>query len=78
MEDYQARGKNADAEYNKSRVKVSKKKSSREVRKVRHNTFGEGTVVEIKNGFIIVDFAKAGRKQLNYKVCMEKGLIEFL
>ena len=78
MDDYRARGKNADAEYNKSRVKVSKKKAGKEVRKVRHKAFGEGKVVEIKNGFIIVDFAKAGRKQLNYQVCLDKGLIDFL
>lgn len=77
MEDYRARGKNADAEYNKSRVKVSKKKVGKEVRKVRHKAFGEGTVAEIKNGFIIVDFTKVGRKQLNYQMCLDKGLIEF-
>ena len=79
MDDYRARGKNADAEYNKSRVKVSKKKAGKtEERKVRHKTFGEGAVVEIKNGFIIVNFEKAGRKQLNYQMCLDKGLIEFL
>lgn len=79
MEDYRARGKNADVEYNKSRVKVTKKKAGKtQIQKVRHKAFGEGTVVEIKNGFIIVDFTKAGRKQLNYQLCLDKGLIEFL
>ena len=48
MDDYRARGKNADAEYNKSHVKVSKKKAGKVERKVRHKAFGEGTVVEIK------------------------------
>jgi hypothetical protein len=33
-------------------------------------------VVERKGEFIIVQFEKAGRKQLNEKVCIEKGLIE--
>ena len=79
MEDYRARGKNADDEYNKSRVRVSKKRAGKaEERKVRHKTFGEGTVIDIKDGFIIANFTKVGRKQLNYKVCQDKGLIEFL
>ena len=49
-----------------------------DARRVRHKAFGEGTVIDIKDGFIIVNFEKAGRKQLNYKLCMDKGLIEFL
>lgn len=44
--------------------------------KARHKKFGEGVVVEKKGGFLIVQFGKAGRKQLNEKVCIEKGLIE--
>ena len=43
---------------------------------VPHKKFGEGVVVEKKGGFLIVQFGKAGRKQLNEKVCIEKGLIE--
>ncbi len=45
-------------------------------RHIRHKKFGEGTIVEKKGGFLIVQFEKAGRKQLNEKVCQEKGLIE--
>lgn len=79
MEDYRARGKNADIEYNKSRVKISKKKVSKlEQRKVRHKIFGEGTVIDIKDGFLIVNFLTEGKKQLNYQICMDKGLIEFI
>ena len=79
MDDYRARGKNADAEYNKGRVIKSQKKISKSgKRKIVHKTFGEGTVVEIKNGFIIVDFGSVGRKQLNYQICLDKRLIEFL
>ena len=71
--DYQ---KNADVEYNaKHGVKAGKAKK---VEKVRHKKFGEGTIVERKDGFLIVQFGKAGRKQLNEKVCLEKGLIEFV
>ena len=70
--DYQ---KNADAEYNaKHGVKPGK---ATKVERIRHKKFGEGVVTERKDGFLIVQFGKAGRKQLNEKVCLEKGLIEF-
>lgn len=73
QEDYQ---KDVDAEYNaKHGVKPGKAKR---VEKVRHKKFGEGTIVERKGGFLIVQFGKAGRKQLNEKVCLDKGLIEFV
>ena len=49
-----------------------------EQRKVRHKIFGEGTVIDIKDGFLIVNFLKEGKKQLNYQICMDKGLIEFI
>ena len=79
MDDYKARGKNVDAEYNKTHIKKSRKSTGKsDIRRVKHKTFGEGTVIDIKDGFIIVNFEKAGRKQLNYKMCMDKGLIEFL
>jgi len=59
-------------------VKKSKKSTSKSVvRRVRHKSFGKRTVVEIKNGFIIVNFDKTGRKQLNYQLCLDKGIIEF-
>ena len=71
-EDYR---KNADAEYNaKHGVKAGKAKK---VESIRHKKFGEGTIVEKKGGFLIVQFEKVGRKQLNEKVCLDKGLIEF-
>ena len=77
MEDYQKNGKNVDAKYNAGhKVKVSKKSPGKSVQKVRHKKFGEGTVVERKGEFIIVNFASVGRKQLNLKVCQDKGLIE--
>ena len=77
MEDYQKNGKNVDVKYNAGhKVKVSKKSPGKSVQEVRHKKFGEGTVVEKKDEFIIVNFSSAGRKQLNLKVCREKGLIE--
>ena len=79
MEDYQKNGQNVDAKYNAGhKVKVSKKSPGKSVQKVRHKKFGEGTVVERKGEFIVVNFASVGRKQLNLKVCQDKGLMEFV
>ena len=50
---------------------------AKKVERIRHQKFGEGVIVERKDGFLIVQFGKAGRKQLNEKVCLDKGLIEF-
>ena len=75
-EDYQKNGKNVDAKYNASHgVKAGKTKK---VEKIRHKKFGEGVVVERKGGFLIVQFKEVGRKQLNYEICVQKGLIEFV
>ena len=66
------------AEYNaKHSVNAGKKSSGKPAQKVRHRKYGEGVIVERKDGFLIVQFGKAGRKQLNEKVCLDKGLIEF-
>lgn len=46
--------------------------------RIRHKKFGEGSVVGRKGEFIIVNFSRVGRKQLNEKMCIEKALIEFL
>ena len=74
QEDYQKNGKNSDAEYNaKHGVKPGKKAVQQWI---RHKKFGEGVVIEKKGGFLIVQFGKVGRKQLNEKVCLDKGLIE--
>lgn len=73
MEDYRKNGKGVDDRYNTGR-KVKGKKVAAE--RIRHKKFGVGAVVERKDGFIVVDFEGAGRKQLNEKVCVEKGLIE--
>ena len=75
MEDYRKNGKNVDAEYS-ARMK-KKKAPGKTVQKVRHKKFGLGTVVEKKGEFIVVQFKNVGRKQLNLKVCQDKGLIEF-
>ena len=75
MEDYRSRGKNVDAVYSAGLKKV-KKSPGNSAQKVRHKKFGLGTVVERKGEFLVVQFEKVGRKQLNLKVCQDKGLIE--
>ena len=75
MEDYKRRGGDVDARYNAGRGRKSKKTA---VERIRHKKFGEGTVVERKGDFIVVSFDIVGRKQLNEKMCREKGLIERL
>ena len=66
------------AEYNaKHSVNDGKKSSGKPAQKVRHRKFGEGIIVKRKDGSLIVQFGKVGRKQLNEKKCLDKGLIEF-
>ena len=72
-EDYRKNGKDIDAKYNAGRKAKGKKVAAQ---RIRHKKFGEGIVVEKKDGFLIVQFDKVGRKQLNEKICVEKGLIE--
>jgi len=57
-------------------VKAGRKGPGKPAQKVRHKKFGEGTVVERKGEFIVVQFENVGRKQLNEKVCLDKGLIK--
>ena len=75
MEDYRKNGKKAEDEYNAGRVRKVKKAFAE---RIRHKKFGLGTVVERKGEFIVVNFDKVGRKQLNFEICVQKGLIEFL
>jgi hypothetical protein len=54
MDDYKVRGKNVDAEYNRTHLKKSRKSTVKsDIRRIKHKTFGEGTVIDIKDGFII-------------------------
>lgn len=78
MDDYRKNGKAREAAYNAEHVKPAKKSPGKSAQKVRHKKFGEGVVVETKGEFIVVNFATAGKKQLNLKVCLDKGLMEFI
>ena len=76
MEDYRKKGKRKRMNKYKTgrRVKAKGKKAAAE--RIRHKKFGLGTVVERKDGFLIVQFDKGGRKKLNFEMCAQKGLIE--
>lgn len=77
MDDHQKNENNIDAKLKVVHEKVVKKRTVKSAQKIRHKKFGEGTVVEKKGGFIIVNFASVGKKQLNLQVCLDNGLIEF-
>ena len=47
-------------------------------KKIKHITYGEGIITGIKGAVIIVSFTSVGDKNLGYKVCTEKKLIEFI
>lgn len=77
MDDYKK--KIVDVMYSSGhKVMDGKKSAGKSVQKVCHKKFGEGIVVEKNSDFLIVQFDKVGRKQLNLKVCQDKGLIEFV
>ena len=77
-DDYRTNGKAKEAAYNAEHVKSAKKSSGKVAQKVRHKKFGEGVVMETKGEFIVVNFSTAGKKQLNLKVCLDKGLFFFV
>lgn len=85
MEDYKARGKNVDKEY---AAMLAAKKSSRRTsstsgsglkgKKIKHKTYGVGTITKYDGTIVTVNFISSGIKTLNYELCMEKSLIEFM
>lgn len=85
MDDYRARGKNVDKEYaaflaTKKGVRKSSggSNSGLKGKKIKHKTYGVGTITRIDGTIITVSFASAGVKTLNYELCLEKGLIDFV
>ena len=84
MADFQANGKNIDADFRKKnhiRVPSRTVKTSSSAmagKRVRHTTNGDGTVVKMQSGMIEIKFDKAGKKTLNYQICMEKDLLTWL
>ena len=85
MDDYRTRGKNVDKEYaalladrKGSRKSSAKKSSGMKGRQVKHVAYGVGTVVKQQDNMLFVAFAGNNIKTLNYSICLEKGLIQFI
>ena len=99
MVDYQANGKNVDAEY--ARQQAAKDKTKSPVPRVvdykvqgpktyenapedivgkslKHKAYGAGKIVSVKGSMMTVSFPTVGEKTLNYEVCTEKHLVEFI
>lgn len=47
-------------------------------KKVKHKTFGVGTITVIEEANIAVQFDKVGLKKMGYELCMQKKLLEFI
>ena len=85
MEDYHTRGGNVDKEYadflatkKNIRKSASKSNSGLKGKKIKHKTYGMGTITKYDGTIITVVFISGGTKSLNYKLCVEKELIEFV
>ena len=81
LEDYKKRGSSVDLEYIKSIEKVPKKSTQSKGpkgRKIRHKTHGVGVVTKLQDGLLYVTFDKNKKMTLNYQMCLDKQLIEFV
>lgn len=47
-------------------------------KKIKHKTFGIGTITGISGASIDVNFEKVGEKKMGYEFCMEKKMLEFI
>ena len=47
-------------------------------KKVKHKSYGEGTITGIVGTIIVVSFPSVGEKKLGYEVCIKNKLIEFV
>lgn len=81
LDDYRRRGMTVDKEYAEY---IKNQKSSRGVgtslkgKKVKHKAFGEGVINKLQGEMLYVTFSNGEKKSFNYKLCKEKGLIEFI
>lgn len=84
MEDYKIRGINVDKEYTAilATSKVTRRSSSGNSglkgKKIKHTTYGLGTITKYDGTIITVSFTDVGIKSLNYELCLEKKLIEMI
>ena len=83
MEEYKKRGANAEKEYadfiaKKGRTGFSKKSGSGlKGKKIKHKTYGIGTITKFDGTIITVKFSD-GSRTLNYELCINKRLIDFV
>lgn len=47
-------------------------------KRIKHKSYGAGTITSISNTIIIVSFDDVGEKKLGYEVCIKNKLIEFV
>ena len=47
-------------------------------KRVKHNSYGDGTITGISGIIIVVSFDAVGEKKLGYEVCIKNKLIEFI
>ena len=47
-------------------------------KKIKHKSFGDGTITGINGTTIVVNFTSVGEKQLGYEVCIKDKLIEVI
>lgn len=47
-------------------------------KRVKHKSYGQGTITAIIGNIIVVSFSSVGDKKLGYEVCMKNKLIEFI
>ena len=83
MEDYKARGRNVDKEYavilaSKKSVRRKYNGNSLKGKKIKHKTYGVGTITKLQDNMLYVTFEKNEKKSFNYKLCLENGIIEFI
>lgn len=81
MDDYKANGKKAEETWAKthSSARKSVDKSSVDIKgkKIKHKTYGVGTITKFDGERITVKFLR-DIKTLEYKFCIDKELIEFI
>ena len=47
-------------------------------KRVKHKSYGDGTITGISGIIIVVSFDAAGEKKLGYEACIKNKLIQFL
>ena len=81
MEDYKRRGASVDSEYIKlleNAPRKSKQSKGIKGKKIRHKVHGIGVVMKLQDGILHVTFEKNKKMTLNYQICLDNHLIEFI